>query len=116
MTHQNRGDSETNPKVMKEIDDVLPRHELDDQLFKMQGQRLNCGRDLIDARWEQARRDDPASRIAAGQLSEQLSHTASTGSGGRRAKGMTRSVACAPNLGRNESFSTNQSPVRERPF
>ena len=72
-----------------EIDSLPSKQELDDQIHAIAAERNAAGRALIDARWEQVRRDDPAARTAAGQLAELLSPARSQA---RRARGLIESA------------------------
>ncbi|WP_420445273.1 AAA domain-containing protein [Candidatus Poriferisodalis sp.] len=69
-----------------------PKQELDDQLYALSPERTAAGRALLDARWEQVRRDDPRARTAAGDLAEHLVKAANSGSGVRRARGLISSA------------------------
>jgi len=71
-----------------ELGTLPEKHELDDRLHSLNEERCNAGRALLDVRWEEARRQDPAARKAAGELAELLENVASTGSGARRARGL----------------------------
>ena len=73
--------------------EALPtKQKLDDQLHALGPERNAAGRALLDARWEQVRRDDPRARTAAGELAEQLVKAASSGAGVRRARGLVASA------------------------
>ena len=75
-------------RKQRELDALPSKQELDDQLHDISGERNAAGRALLDARWEQVRRDDPAARTASGELAELLEKASTTGSGARRARGL----------------------------
>lgn len=64
-----------------ELSTLPPRQKLDDRLYSIGSERITAGRALLDARWEQIRRDDPAARTAAGELAEQLDRVVNRGTG-----------------------------------
>ena len=64
-----------------ELSTLPPKQELDDRLHSTGRERITASRALLDARWEQIRRDDPAARTAAGELAEQLDRVVNRGSG-----------------------------------
>ena len=68
--------------------EALPKKTaVEDELHALAPSRVTASRALVDARWEQSRRDNPAARTAAGELAEQLRNVARTGSGARKARG-----------------------------
>ncbi|WP_419841037.1 AAA domain-containing protein [Candidatus Poriferisodalis sp.] len=52
------------------------KHELDDQLHAVHEARIDAGRKLLEARWEQVRRGDTAARTSADKLADQLQNLA----------------------------------------
>ena len=60
-----------------ELSTLAVKHALDDRLHAMGRERIEAARNLLDARWEQIRRDNPAARTAAGKLAESLDRTRS---------------------------------------
>ncbi|HHQ47318.1 MAG TPA: DUF2075 domain-containing protein, partial [Acidobacteria bacterium] len=79
-------------RAERELAGLPQRHELDDALHEIGPRRVAVGRSLLDARWEQLRRDDPVSRSAAGKLAETLEEIVAKGSGARRARGILKSA------------------------
>ena len=79
-------------RLRQELGSLPSKQELDDQLHDISAERNEAGRGLIDARWEQVRRDDPAARTAAGQLAELLAPARSQA---RRARGLIESAVPA---------------------
>lgn len=69
-----------------ELNDLPPKHVLNDRLHMIGSERVAVSRALLDARWEQARRDNSAARTAAGELAEQLDRAVDRGSGAARAR------------------------------
>ena len=87
--------NDTRATIVQKQDQLqaLPaKQELDDQLHALGPERNAAGRALLDARWEQVRRDDPRARTAAGELAEQLEKAANSGAGVRRARGLIASA------------------------
>ena len=65
-----------------------PKHELDDRLVALSVDRVQAGRALLDARWEELRGAVPSARVAAGQYAQHLKRAAQAGSGAGRALGL----------------------------
>jgi very-short-patch-repair endonuclease/RecA/RadA recombinase len=77
----------TMSSLIADLAALPPKSAVEDELHSLAAERISASRALVDARWEQSRRDDPASRTAAGELAEQLRNVARTGSGARKARG-----------------------------
>ena len=59
---------------------ALPtRQDADDVLHRLASERIEAGRDLLDARWDQIRRDETQAMKAAGELAEHLRESTTTG-------------------------------------
>ncbi len=88
-----------NEKALDTVSQALAglpsRYDLDEALHEIGPRRVEAGRKLVDARWEQLRRDNPAARTAAGRLAETLEEIVSRGSGARRARGIVKSALAA---------------------
>lgn len=69
-----------------ELNQLPPKHILDDRLHMIGNERVAVSRALLDARWEQVRHDDSAARTVAGDLAEQLDRTVTSGSGAQKAR------------------------------
>ncbi len=78
--------------IAAELESLPSKQELDDRLHSMRDERIEAGRQLLDAKWEQVRRGDPAARTAAGKLAELLEGAANAG---RSARGARRQVVPA---------------------
>ncbi len=82
-------DALTRRRKIAEIEAHLGRlpqkHELDDRLHGLSGERVAAGRALLDSRWGEIRRGDSAARAAANECAESFGRATSAGTGFRRA-------------------------------
>jgi very-short-patch-repair endonuclease len=77
-------------RLQTELDGFPHRREIEDQLHELSTARIEAGQAVLSARWEQARRDRPEARKAAGELAELLLQLSSGGIGTRRAQGLVK--------------------------
>ena len=96
-------------EMKSELKGLPPKHILDDRLHSIGSERVAVSRALLDARWEQARQDDSASRNAAGELGEHLDKAAKGSSGAKEALSLVqKSLKVVPVWGiTNLSARTN---------
>ena len=72
-------------RTESEIEALPTKQQLDDKLHAIGPERIEAGRALLDARWEQIRRENSVARKAAGELAELLKDATKSGVA-RRAK------------------------------
>ena len=74
-------------EVETQLAKLPQKHELDDRLNELAKKRIDTGRALLDARWEELRSSDPAARTAASECADLIERVASKGRGLRQAFG-----------------------------
>jgi len=74
-------------EITSQLAKLPQKHELDDRLNELSGERVEAGQALLDARWEELRAANPVARTAANECADFLEQAATKGGGLRKAFG-----------------------------
>ena len=74
-------------EVTEQLAKLPKKHSLDDRLNDLSGERVEAGKALLDARWEELRAANPVARTAANECADFLEQAATKGGGLRKAFG-----------------------------